>query len=431
MNDLAVIGAQFGDEGKGKIVDILSQRFDVVARYQGGHNAGHTVVVEGRKQVLHNVPCGVVRGKTSIIGNGCVVDPDALMSEVSDLERGGIALNDKLYVSNRAHVILPHHIYMERLAEKAKGEHKVGTTMRGIGPAYTTKAERTGIRFCDIESGEQFLTEKLEELYAVRGFPRAGIEGAFGSSEKEAARLVEIYGKLKEKGMRFQDTVSLINELGKTQSILFEGAQACWLDVDHGTYPFATSSSATIGGAHTGTGYGKRIEKVLGITKAYSTRVGGGPLLTEMNEGFAGVIRERGGEYGASTGRPRRCAWFDGAMNRHATNVSGFDEIGVMKIDVLDTQTEIPFCVGYKLDGRKLPDYALPDSPNDFARCEPRYIFVDGWLSPTAGIRDFEKLPPKAQYYLKLMQGVHERPITMVSTGPDRDDIIYLPSGIA
>ena len=430
MNDLAVLGTQFGDEGKGKIVDIISENFDAVARSNGGHNAGHTVE-NGRKYVLHSVPSGIVRGKLSIIGNGCVVDPNALFTEVSELEQGGIVISGKLYVSNRSHVILPHHKYMERLLEDAKGAKKIGATMRGIGPTYTTKAERTGIRFCDLQSGEQTVREKLGELYFVHGFSSTGIDGSFGSVEQEATRLIEAYERLKEKGVRFQDTVSLINELGKTQRILFEGAQASWLDVDHGTYPFVTSSNPTVGGVHTGTGYGKRIGHVLGVTKAYLTRVGSGPLLTEMDERAANIIRERGREYGASTGRPRKCAWLDVPMNRHAVKVNGLDGVAVMKIDVLDTQTSIPICVGYRLDGKDLPDYALPDNPNDFARCEPRYVYVDGWLAQTAGKREFKNLPPKAQDYLRRMQDMHETPITMVSTGSDRADMIYLPDGIA
>jgi len=423
MNNLIVLGAQWGDEGKGKLVDLLSDRFDTVIRYQGGHNAGHTIIVGERKFVLKLIPSGILHpGKSAVIGNGLVVDPVALVTEIDALEASGVDVARQLRISNRAHVLLPFHRMMERLSEARPGRISIGTTSRGIGPCYEDKAGRRGIRFGDFVRFECFeqaydalLAEKVEILKAFDLY-----EGTDDGSVD-----LERYRQIAERLRPLVcDTTSLLNQqIRDGKRLLFEGAQGTMLDVDHGTYPFVTSSSSTAGGACTGTGVPpNRISGVIGICKAYITRVGGGPFPTELHDAVGEQIRKRGKEFGAVTGRPRRCGWFDAPLLKYSAMINGFDSLVITKLDVLDELEQIPVCVDYQVGGKSVTD--MPPSSDDLGKVQPVYECLPGWNSSTFGISEYDQLPVRARDYLRYLEQVTGVEVGCISTGPERTQTI-------
>ena len=420
-----VLGAQWGDEGKGKIVDVLSERFSAVARYAGGHNAGHTVIHGEQKFILQLIPCGVLRpGCKAVIGNGVVLDPIAFLKEVGKLRELGIDVDGQLYVSNRAQVILPYHRMIELAAESAPGRQKIGTTSRGIGPAYEDKMARSGLRIVDLLRPD-LLETHIEAACAEKN---AIAHALFGTDPLDPAKMYDEYAAAAEQVRPFvTDSGRLLNGiLHDGGSVMFEGAQGTMLDIDHGTYPFVTSSSATAGGAATGTGVGPTaIGTVVAVTKAYVTRVGGGPFPTEMHDAVGERLQERGHEFGAVTGRPRRCGWLDIPMLRYSNQVNSAEWLVVTKMDVLDELAEIKICVGYEIDG-KVSDQ-VPADVYGLEKIKPVYTTLKGWQEKTEGITDFEKLPKAAQEYLRFQERESGAKIAMVSTGPDRDQTMALP----
>ena len=424
---IAVIGAQWGDEGKGKIVDLLAERFDIVARYQGGHNAGHSVQVGDQSFVLHLLPSGIVhRGKTCVLGNGMVIDPKAFFVEADRLTQQGIEVSpERVKISSRAHLILPYHRALDHTSEERLGNEKVGTTLRGIGPAYEDKAGRRGIRTADALVSEVLrsrIERNLEDANRI-------IE-AYGGERLDADQIFDEMSVLTERlGPFIADTTHYLNVAATDgRSILLEGAQATLLDVDHGTYPFVTSSTTVAGGAIIGTGLAPhRLSGVLGIVRTYTTRVGEGPFPTEMLEGEAELgqlIRERGREYGASTGRPRRCGWFDAFATRYAAEINGFSSVALTKLDVLDTLDEIKVCTGYKIDGRLCE--SLPAVSQDLRRIEPVYATLPGWRSSTLGMTEMNSLPTNARRYVDFLSEQIGVEIGLVSTGPERSQTIIV-----
>ncbi len=420
-----VLGAQWGDEGKGKIVDVLSERFSAVARYAGGHNAGHTVIIGGQKFVLQLIPCGVLRpGCKGIIGNGVVLDPLAFLKEVARLRELGVAVDKQLFVSNRAQVILPYHRMIELAAESAPGRQKIGTTSRGIGPAYEDKMARSGLRVVDLLH-PSLLKTHIEAACAEKN---AIAHALFGTDPLDPAKMYDEYAAAAEKVRPFvADTGRILNNiLAQGGSIMFEGAQGTMLDIDHGTYPFVTSSSATAGGAATGTGVGPTaIGTVISVTKAYVTRVGEGPFPTEIHDASGEELRARGNEYGAVTGRPRRCGWLDIPLLRYSNQVNGAEWLVITKLDVLDTLAEIPVCIGYEIDGKVTDE--IPADVQGLAQIKPVYTKLKGWREPTDGILEFDKLPQAAREYLRFQERESGARIGMVSTGPDRNQTMLLP----
>jgi adenylosuccinate synthase len=422
-----VLGAQWGDEGKGKIVDVLSERFSAVARYAGGHNAGHTVIVGAQRFVLQLIPCGVLRpGCKGIIGNGVVLDPIAFLKEVAKLRGLGVDVDGQLFVSNRAQVILPYHRMIELAAESAPGRKKIGTTSRGIGPAYEDKMARSGLRVVDLLRPELLKTH-IEAACAEKNAIARALFGT-GTDPLDPAKMYEEYAAAAEQVRPFvTDTGRLLNTiLAEGGSVMFEGAQGTMLDIDHGTYPFVTSSSATAGGAATGTGVGPTaIGTVISVTKAYVTRVGEGPFPTEIGEAVGDHLRARGNEYGAVTGRPRRCGWLDIPLLRYSNQVNGAEWLVITKLDVLDELAEIPICIGYEIDG-KVTD-VIPADVHGLEQIKPRYTTLKGWRESTEGITEFDKLPQAAREYLRFQERESGARIGMVSTGPDRGQTMVLP----
>jgi len=424
---IAVIGAQWGDEGKGKIVDLLAERFEIVVRYQGGHNAGHSVQVGDQSFVLHLLPSGIVhRGKTCVLGNGMVIDPKAFFVEADRLTQQGIEVSpERVKISSRAHLILPYHRALDHTSEERLGNEKVGTTLRGIGPAYEDKAGRRGIRTADALVPDVLrsrIERNLEDANRI-------IE-AYGGERLNADEIFNEMSVLTERlGPFIADTTHYLNIAAtEGRSILLEGAQATLLDVDHGTYPFVTSSTTVAGGAIIGTGLApNRLNGVLGIVRTYTTRVGEGPFPTEMLEGEAELgqlIRERGREYGASTGRPRRCGWFDSFATRYAAEINGFTSVALTKLDVLDTLDEIKVCTGYKLDGKVCE--SLPAVSQDLRRAEPVYATLPGWRSSTLGMTEISSLPTNARRYIEFLSQQIGVEIGLVSTGPERMQTIIV-----
>jgi adenylosuccinate synthase len=419
--NLCVLGAQWGDEGKGKIVDLLTPRFSVVARYQGGHNAGHTVYVNGKKFVLHLIPSGILRpGVICIIGNGVVVDPHAFFAELDKLAALDVDVTGRLLVSDKAHVILPYHRELDLLAEARRGEQKIGTTSRGIGPAYEDKIGRRGIRIGDLADGSADgpLAAAVRENVAARNRLVGNTEMKW---EDVRADLRRVWKRLQP---FVEDTsLRLHRELKAGKRVMFEGAQGTLLDIDHGTYPFVTSSNSTAGGAATGLGVGPSvIGTVLGVAKAYTTRVGGGPLPTELFGEMGERLRETGQEYGASTGRPRRCGWYDAVAVRYAARVNGLHALAITKLDVLDGIPELQICTAYRCGNERLTE--MPGDVNQLAACEPIYEAIPGWTEPTVGITDFDKLPAGARKYIARLEETSGVPAVIVSTGSDRDHTI-------
>jgi adenylosuccinate synthase len=419
-----IVGAQWGDEGKGKIVDVLSENFSVVARYAGGHNAGHTVIIDSKKFILQLVPCGVLRsGCRSVIGNGVVLDPLAFLKEVGALREAGVKVDGNLFVSNRAHVILPYHRMIELASENAPGRVRIGTTSRGIGPAYEDKMGRRGLRVADLLD-LQLLKKHIENAVREKNMIAHAL---FNSEPLDADKMFAEYAKAAEQIAPFVcDTAVLLNqELARGGSILFEGAQGTMLDIDHGTYPFVTSSSATSGGAVIGSGVAPTaINAVIGITKAYCTRVGEGPFPSEEKGESGENLRKRGHEYGAVTGRPRRTGWLDLPLLRYSGMINGTSWLVVTKLDVLDDLAQIPVCVGYKINGKATIE--APAQASGYDKIECVYTKLPGWQTSTEGITDHKKLPKQAQDYLSFVAKETGAKIGMISTGPDRDHTILM-----
>ena len=418
-----IVGAQWGDEGKGKIVDVLSEHYSVVARYAGGHNAGHTVTIRGKKFILQLIPCGILRpGSKAVIGNGVVLDPFALMKEVKTLREAGIQVDGNLFVSNRAQVILPYHRMIELASENAPGRVKIGTTSRGIGPAYEDKMGRRGLRVVDMLDPVLMRTH-IENACKEKN---TIVHALYNSEPLDAAEIYREYAKVAEEVRPFVvDTAKLLNDAIKGgESIMFEGAQGTMLDIDHGTYPFVTSSSATSGGAVIGTGVPPTaISTVIGVTKAYCTRVGEGPFPTELHGPEGDDLRKRGNEFGAVTGRPRRCGWVDLPLLRYSAMINGIEWLVVTKMDVLDHLTEVPVCVGYKIDGKKSDE--IPAQISGYEKIECVYTKLPGWKKATSGISEYDKLPQKAKDYLDFIGREIGAKIGVVSTGPDREQTMY------
>ncbi len=423
MSNLIVLGAQWGDEGKGKVVDLFAKNFDIVARYAGGHNAGHTVRIGDRRIVLKLVPTGILRGKTAVIGNGVVIDPAALLEEIDGLEKAGIPVAGRLFLSNRAHVILPLHRMQERMSEARPGR-AIGTTSRGIGPCYEDKTGRRGIRVAELIEPDTFraaydaLAEDKEVLRVAFHLGEAGDTAA------ARERYIEMGARL---APMVCDTAALLNaEIAAGKRVLFEGAQGTMLDIDHGTYPYVTSSSAGAGGASIGTGVApKRIDGVLGVSKAYITRVGGGPFPTEDHGDTGEQLRRLGNEFGAVTGRPRRCGWFDGPLLRYTAMINGFDSLIMTKLDVLDSFDEIPVCVRYRVCGQETDQ--MPATSQAMSTIEPVYERLPGWKTPTAGITSYAELPARAKDYLAFLTEQTGVEVGSISTGPERSETIIVP----
>ena len=419
QTNIAVLGAQWGDEGKGKIVDMLTPHFAAVARYQGGHNAGHTVYVQGKKFVLHLIPSGILHaGVTCIIGNGVVIDPQALFKEVDDLGRMGVKVDGRLLISEKAHVILPYHRELDVLSEARRGERKIGTTSRGIGPAYEDKIGRRGIRIADLLGDREALAEEVRENVSARN--RIIIDSTLDWRP--------LFDQIVQFGERLRPwaadvSLYLAQTMKAGKPVMFEGAQATLLDIDHGTYPFVTSSNASVGGILTGLGVPPRaIGGVLGVAKAYTTRVGEGPLPTELSGELAERLRESGQEYGASTGRPRRCGWYDAVVVRYSARINGLDALALTKLDVLDQLDDVKICTGYKTAGSTITEF--PADLRLLTNAEPIYETLPGWSAPTRGITQFDRLPAEAQRYVKRLEEVSGVECAIISTGSDRTETI-------
>ena len=422
MPNTVIVGAQWGDEGKGKVIDILAKDYEYIVRYQGGNNAGHTVVIGNDKFILHLIPSGILHpNKICVIGNGVVIDPKALIEEIEKLESKGIKIKGRLFISECAHLIFPYHNIIDELREKKKGKSKIGTTKRGIGPCYADKVSRVGIRTIDFLNDSVFkriLKRNVEEknkilkvLYDFDGFSYEKLYTDYASYRKKIKEYV-------------CDTAILLNRaIKKKKPILFEGAQGTMLDIDFGTYPFVTSSHSTAGGASTGSGVGpSNIHKILGIVKAYTTRVGEGPFPTEFSDDMMQIIRKKGSEFGATTGRPRRCGWFDACIVKHSVMINGISEIVVTKLDVLDELEKIKICVAYEYNGKRYENFTSDIDTLD--KCKPIYEEVDGWMCDTTGIISFNKLPKNAKKYLKKIQDMLKTKIIIISVGSDRKQTI-------
>lgn len=421
MSTLVVVGIQWGDEGKGKLVDFLTQKANLIVRFQGGNNAGHTIVIDGEKYILHLIPSGILhKGKKCIIGNGVVIDPAVFLSEIGNLRKRGIDINDSLFISKTAHLIMPYHIAIEKEYEKDK---KIGTTGRGIGPAYTDKIARNGVRVIDLFYPET-LMDKIKSNLSIINFL---LENFYKAISLKAEDIYELYLKYGQEISRYvADTDIMINnEVESGSNILFEGAQGTLLDIDHGTYPFVTSSNTVTGGVCTGAGISPlKINKILGVAKAYTTRVGEGPFPTEIKDAMGECLRQRGGEYGATTGRPRRCGWLDMVALRYAIRINGLTGLAITKLDVLDGLDKIKICTSYKYNNTLYYDF--PKEMDILQNCEPVYEELEGWKENTAGVRDFDKLPKNAKAYIMEIEKILKTRIQIISTGQGREDTIII-----
>jgi adenylosuccinate synthase len=426
---VVILGAQWGDEGKGKIVDLLTERVSAVARFQGGHNAGHTLVIKGKKTVLHLIPSGILRdGVLCLIGNGVVLSPAALQEEIGELEAQGVDVRSRLKISPATPLIMPYHIAIDQAREKAAGKDAIGTTGRGIGPAYEDKAARRGVRVADL----MYPKELPDKLRGVVDYHNFVLKHWLKADQVD-------YQKILDDALAFGDYVNpMIDDVSTTlhqlrrsgANILYEGAQGALLDIDHGTYPFVTSSNTTVGGAYAGTGVGASdIDYVLGICKAYATRVGGGPFPTELTDDTGDALRKRGNEYGATTGRPRRCGWIDLVALKRAVQINGINGLAITKLDVLDGLPSIKVCVAYEYRGKRRE--LAPLDAAGWDECKPVYLEFPGWEESTCGVREFSKLPPAARAYLRSVEELAETHIALVATGADRDDTIALTDPFA
>ena len=428
MAGYVVVGTQWGDEGKGKVVDLLGKHVDMVVRYQGGNNAGHTVVVNGKKTVLHLLPSGILnKDALCVIGPGVVLNPFVLFEEVEALEKEGLHC-DHLRISDRTQLLMPYHVRLDELIEARGGKYKVGTTKNGIGPCYSDKYSRIGIRVCDLQDWNVF-EEKLKSTLEIKN---AEIEKVYGGEPFDYDEMVAQFKVLREKMLpMICDSVSLVNEaLENDKVVLFEGAQANMLDINYGTYPFVTSSSPTSAGVLEGAGVPPQsLTRIIGIAKAYSTRVGEGPFVTELLGDEGEALRQKGFEFGATTGRPRRCGWLDLPVVKQAVRINGLTDIAMTKIDILTGYDKIPVCVGYELDGKQI-DY-VPASLEVYGRCKPVWKVFDGWTEDISQIRNYEDLPENCKKYIDFVEKHIGFPITMVSNGPKREDIIYRESPLS
>lgn len=426
MANVVVLGTQWGDEGKGKIVDCLTEKADVVARFQGGHNAGHTVVIHDKQYILHLIPSGILHpGTLCLIGNGVVIEPGALIQEMNELKEKGITIDDNLKISKNAHVIMPYHIALEKHKEDSKGDKKIGTTGRGIGPSYMDKISRNGIRMVDLLWPDIF-REKLEANLDDINFILTKKYSAEPLDVKEIHDTYMGYIDLL-KGF-IADTDIIINRfIDDKKNVLFEGAQGILLDIDHGTYPYVTSSSSSVGGVCTGLGVAPtKIDSIIGIVKAYTTRVGGGPFPTEIHDDLGENIRIRGGEYGATTGRPRRCGWLDFVALQHAVRINGLTGLIITKLDILDELETIKVCIAYTFDGQVIKEF--PKESHILEQCEPVLEEMPGWQETTIGITEFDALPERAKDYIQMIEKKLNVPIDMISTGQKRNQLITLNS---
>jgi adenylosuccinate synthase len=422
MANTILVGAQWGDEGKGKIIDVLTEQADVVVRTQGGNNAGHTVHLDGKKYILHLVPSGILRqNKICVIGNGVVVDPVSLAGEIQELRKLGLTIKDNLFLSETAHLVLPYHRELDAQREALKGKHKIGTTKRGIGPAYADKAARSGLRVIDLMKPDSFRSRLAAKIKENNEILRA--IGAKPLSFKAVHAAYRAAGDFLKPFVA--NTVVLLQQaLRRGDNILCEGAQGTFLDIDHGTYPFVTSSNTTAGGACTGSGLPpNRVDRVVGVMKAYTTRVGEGPLPTENAE-IADMLHAMGREFGATTGRPRRCGWFDAVATHQSCLVNGIDDLAVTNLDGLDTVRTIKVCIAYR-DGRARYDYP-PNDIEALARCQPVYAEFPGWQTPTSAARKWQDLPPKARSYLEALAELSGAALSIVSVGPGREQTIFV-----
>ena len=434
MANVVVVGAQWGDEGKGKVVDLLTESADVVARYQGGHNAGHTVIIKKREFILHVIPSGILhKGTTCIIGNGVVIHPKALIEEIEGLKKRKISIGKNFFISGRAHVIMPYHTVLDGMHEASKGSKKIGTTGRGIGPSYVDKMSRVGIRMSDLLDGKGF-KEKLKSNVAEVNFL---LEHKYKTRKLNVNKIYREYMEYAEYLAPFvTDAVVLTNNLMESgKNVLFEGAQGTLLDIDHGTYPYVTSSNACAGGVCTGLGISPmKIDGVVGIVKAYTTRVGEGPFPTELKDKLGKHLRLKGGEYGATTGRARRCGWLDIVSLQHAVRINGFTGLALTKLDVLDGLDKIKVCVGYKYkdptnscsQGKACNFKDFPQQVTVLEACEPVYIELDGWKKSTKGAKKLKDLPKEAKTYIKYISDTLKVDIDIVSTGQKRDEVIII-----
>jgi adenylosuccinate synthase len=425
MANVAIIGAQWGDEGKGKVVDLFTEDADIIVRYQGGNNAGHTLVVDGEKTVLHLVPSGALHpNKLCVIGNGVVVDPEVLIEEIRELKtQGHLASDEQLRISEQAHVIMPYHKLIDQARERLRGEGMIGTTGRGIGPAYEDKVARVGIRFVDLLEEDTF-REKLERNIEEKNFY---LKAILKEKALNFEAIHESYGRYRDKLRVYVTNTGLLldQEIRAGKRVLFEGAQGTLLDVDHGTYPYVTSSSTITGGACSGAGVGPQsIQQVIGISKAYTTRVGSGPFPTEVDGPAGETLRHEGAEFGATTGRSRRCGWFDAVGVRHAVRMNGMTGIALTKLDVLTGFNKIPLCTAYRYEGKTIHEF--PASAKVMLRAEPVYEEMDGWDQPLDHVRKFADLPPSAQRYVRRIEKIIDTEIMLVSVGPGREQTILL-----
>jgi adenylosuccinate synthase len=423
MSVVTIVGGQWGDEGKGKIVDLLAEKAKVVIRYSGGDNAGHTVINHYGEFKLHLVPAGIFNpGATCILGNGVAINPSELLKEIEEVKKKGVDTS-RLFISDRAHLIMPYHIVLDRLEEERRGGAAIGTTLKGIGPVFTDKTARLGIRTCDLLNESTFSTR----LKSVLEIKNALINKVYNS---ELLSFEEILNQYLEYGKKLapyiRDTVSIIHDaLSRKENILLEGAQGTMLDLDFGTYPYVTSSSPLASSSATGSGISlNKIDRIAGVFKAYITRVGGGPMPTELNDETGEFIRKRAREYGATTGRPRRCGWFDIVAGRFSIQVNGFDSIILTRIDILDTLPQLKICTGYKLGGEIVKNF--PADLGVLEKCQPIYEEIPGWQTPTNNLRDLKRLPPAARHYISRLEELLERPISIISVGAKREETIIV-----
>ena len=429
MSNIVIVGTQWGDEGKGKIVDMLAEFADIVVRFQGGNNAGHTMVVKGEQFISHLVPSGILQNKTCIIGNGMVIDPSVLLEEIDYLISKGInVVPDNLKISEKAHIIMPYHKHVDKAREKMKGDKKIGTTGRGIGPCYEDKATRRGIRFVELIDTEVF-SEKVNLIVKEKNFY---LKNFFSCETVDSESIINQYNGYAKKLAPFVANISVIIDeaLKKGKQVLFEGAQGTHLDIDHGTYPYVTSSNTIAGNACSGAGMGpKKITGVIGIVKAYTTRVGEGPFPAELFDKTGDAIQKKGAEFGATTGRKRRCGWLDTVILRNAARLNGLTGVTITKLDVLDELESIKICTSYEYNGKAINDF--PASLKTLAACKPVYETLPGWSEDISNIRKFEDLPENAINYLKRVEELIETPIYIVSVGPGRDETIILKNPFA
>ena len=422
MATICVIGMQWGDEGKGKIVDLLAEDADIVVRFQGGSNAGHTVVVEGKQFILHLLPSGILREDCiSVLGNGVVIDPVQLSSEIDEIEGEGIPVNGRLMVSNRAHVVMPYHKKLDAAMEKARGEASLGTTLRGIGPCYAEKVSRSGVRIGDLVNPTSFRRVLETNLPGVNRI----LHGAYGEDRLTVDEVLDEYASSGEKLKPYvRDVAHYLNgAVGEDKDILFEGAQGSLLDLDFGTYPYVTSSNTNSANAAIGSGIpANKLQKIIGVMKAYTTRVGAGPFQTELTDATGDFLREQGKEYGATTGRPRRCGWLDSVVIRLAARINGLSSLAVTRLDILDELAELNICTHYRCKGERIEHF--PTDLKILEACEPVYEIFPGWQRPTSGIRRLKDLPDNARHYLDRIVELTRTPISLVSVGPDRDETI-------